>query len=144
MTGRSDESGAGGAEWLAAMQMQLIEEVEATIRALPQARPNTGADSAALDRHARAIINAARAAKAAAGLTETPGRGRPRADGEDMSKKADDFSPERMQRVCEDIIANSGRLLDAYERKRVADGVCAGGAAGDGRGAEADAGGRTD
>ena len=142
MTGNSEERGADAAGWLAAMQMELMKEVEAAVRALPQARPKADADSAALDRHARAIVNLARAASAAAGLRETPVRGRRAADGEDMSKTIDDVSPERMQRVCEDIIANSGRLLDAYERKRAADGVSDGGAAGDGRGPEADPGGR--
>lgn len=140
MTGKSEEGGADGAGWLAAVQARLIQEVEAVVGALCEARPKADADSAALDRHARAIVNVARAASATAGLTETPGRGRSKVDGEDMSKKADDISPERLERVCEDIIASSGRLLDAYERKRVADGVFAGGAAGDGRGAETDPG----
>lgn len=142
MTGNSEERGADEAGWLAAVQALLIEEVEAMVEALPKARPGAGADSAALDRHARAIITIARAAKAAAAVTETPGRGRRKAAGEDMSKKTDDIGPERLQRVCEEIVARSGRLLGAYERKRVADGVPAGGVAGTERGPGADPAGR--
>jgi len=140
MTGKSGHGGAGAAEWLAAMQMELIEEVEATIRALPQARPGADADSAALDRHARAIVNLARAAKAAASLAEPPARGRREAAGEDMSKKADDIDPEDLARVCEDIVARYGRLAAAYERKRLEDGVSAGGAFEAASGAGADPG----
>ncbi len=82
MTGKSDENGTDAAAWLAGLQTLLMVEVTAAAKALTAARPKEGADSAALDRHARAVTSLARAAKAAASLTETPGRGRPRTAGE--------------------------------------------------------------
>lgn len=121
MTGKSEQSGAGAAEWAARMHALLTEEVEAVVEALKAKRPTADEGDAALDRRARTITSTARSVKAVAAVIEPP-RARARQDAEDgmNEKDIDDIDPAELARIRAELESKLDHVAGLREQKRMA------------------------
>lgn len=127
MTGKGDQTGGAGDQWLAAIHARLSGLIDRTLEVIAASEDPPG-DVAAAEKKARAIGVLARSAKAVDALRPRPKADEPRANepGDDMDRDdSDDIDAGELERLRAELESRLDHLRGVYERKRLAEGIVA-------------------